>query len=37
MQNKVAWMKIKEWEFQKILKEIAERTKTGVHTLEKKM
>ena len=36
MQNTVTWMKIEEWEFQKILKEIAEGTKTGIHTLEKK-
>ena len=36
MANKVAWMKIEGWEFQKILNEIAEGTKTGAHTLEKK-
>ena len=36
MQNTVAWMKIEEWEFQKILKEIAEGTKIRIHTLEKK-
>ena len=36
MANKVAWMKIEEREFQKILKEIAEGTKTGAHAIEKK-
>ena len=36
MANKVVWMKIEEWEFQKILKEIAECTKTGAYPLEKK-
>jgi hypothetical protein len=37
MPNKLAWIKIEEWEFQKILKEIAEGIKGGIHTLEKKM
>ncbi|UCF83079.1 MAG: hypothetical protein JSV50_18145 [Desulfobacteraceae bacterium] len=36
MVNKVAWVKVEEWEFQKILKEIAEGARTGAHTVEKK-
>ena len=36
MANKVAWIKIEEWEFQEILKEIAEDAKTGAHAIEKK-
>jgi hypothetical protein len=36
MPNEVAWLKIEEWEFQKILKAIAEGTKTGIHTREEK-
>ena len=36
MPNEVAWLKIEAWEFQKILKAIAEGTETGIHIRKKK-